>query len=73
MLTNRLGYGKRNGARSWYPTLFGWEKGKRLAYFTTGYELSSLMTLPCRSNRHAKDMASEMPIDADEADCEKYV
>jgi len=37
---NRLGYGK--GDRSWYPTLFGWEIGKRLAYFTTSHELSSL-------------------------------
>ena len=26
----------------WYPTLFGWEIGKRLAYFTTGHQLSSL-------------------------------
>ena len=31
--SNRLGYG--NGDRIWYLTLFGWEKGKRLAYFTS--------------------------------------
>jgi hypothetical protein len=36
---NRLGYG--NGDQTWYPTLFGWEKRKRLAYFTTGHELST--------------------------------
>jgi hypothetical protein len=38
---NRVGYG--NEDRSWYPTLFGWEIEKRLAYFTTSYALSSAM------------------------------
>jgi hypothetical protein len=33
--------GLRKRDRTWYPTLFGWEIGKRLAYFTTGHVLSS--------------------------------
>jgi hypothetical protein len=41
LLANRLGYG--NGDRTWYPTLFGWEIGKRLAYFTLAHELSSAL------------------------------
>jgi hypothetical protein len=36
---NRVGYGNGNC----YPTLFGWEIGKQLAYFTTSHELSSAM------------------------------
>jgi hypothetical protein len=34
---------KARTSRIWYPTLFGWEKRKRLAYSTTGHRLSSLI------------------------------
>src|SRR6266481_973785 len=39
--THEPGRAKGNGDRRWYPTLFGWEKWKRLAYFTVRYDLSS--------------------------------
>jgi len=64
-----------------YPTLFGWEIQKRLAYFTSGHELSSVITPTRRSissnrsngsKRYDKDMASEMPTHADATDLEKY-
>src|SRR5215510_10922098 len=53
---NRLGY--RNGDRTLYPTLFGWEKRKRLAYFISHHELSTLKKAPSRSNSSSHSKGS---------------
>jgi hypothetical protein len=53
---NRLGYG--NGDRSGYPTLFGWEKEKHLAYFTTGHRLSSVTRASSRSKCSSRSKRS---------------
>src|SRR5262249_4915726 len=52
----RVGIG--NVERRWYPTLFGWEKRKRIAYFISHHELSTLKKALSRSNSSSRSKGS---------------